>query len=387
MFLVTEVKIDLLEEPDGRYRLSARIAGVSYLTDRFALLTSGLRFDYTQLLAHEAALILAARPTSDSPEFEYETRTRYERALEELRPARPDPAGAQRPGWMQEDVVVRVGNEVGWIKGFVEESGEVMVYLRPHGLGLHHPDSLTHLPDPGTDVLNWIESEKSDLRMQSWRGLRQRSSGVRVFRLDTEAGPAAEGLVPRADLSNPTTVVIDLYGGADEPGDYRDDLPEQHTLTLRTADGQSHSTSFGGSSQIHARATALLLAAHPDPQTPLPAWRLRTDEDRLLEEQLRELGWSGEHSDPAPGLVVRTPNQNFGRVGYLRTPELVAVIHVDQSLALFRPDELQPYLPTDEEQAALRELDQQVRQDTRARAEREAGSVRLSVRPATPDLY
>ncbi|MCD5314566.1 hypothetical protein [Kineosporia babensis] len=388
---MTEVKIDLLDEPDGRYRLSARIAGVTYLTDRFALLTTGLRFDYSQLLAHEAALILAARPSADSPEFEYTTRTRYERALEEFRPGAAEHTPAQLPEWMQIDAVVQVGVDQGWVKGFTDSRDEVMVYLRPNGLSLHRPEDVTHVPQPAADLLEWIEAEKADLRTQSWRGLRQRSSGVRVYRLDTEAGATAEGLVPRSDLSDPQIVDIDLWTGLGEgrtgAADYRDDLPEQHTLTLHTPDGQVHRSSFAGSSQIHARATALLLDAFPDPQSPLPAWRLRTDEDRLLEQQLRELGWDGDHPEPATGTVVRTPDQQFGRVGYLRTSELVAVIHVDQSLRLFRPDELEPYQPTEEEQAGLAELDARIRQDTRARAEREAGSIRLIDRAATPDLY
>ncbi|MCE0537032.1 hypothetical protein LWF15_16140 [Kineosporia rhizophila] len=403
---MTDVKIDLIEEPDGRYRLTARIAGVTYLTDRFALLSSGLRFDYAQLLAHEAALILAARPTPDSPEFEYDTRTRYERALDAAKPSQPAPSRTHLPTWMREDTVVQVPAGHGWIKGFLAngtESGtdtgepavEVMVFQQDSGLGLHHPDSLTHVPDPSPEVQNWIESEKRALRMQTWRGLRQRSSGIRVYRLEEEAEALASTLVPRGDLSDPRIVDIDLWAGQGA-GEYRDDLPDQHRLTLQVDGGELHTGTFGGTGQVHARATALLLDAFGDPETALPAWRLRSDEDRVLEEQLKQQGLtSDEVADLRPllpGQIVRTPasesgTTDFGRVDHLMTAGFVAVVRVGQGPALFPPEQLTPYEPTAEEQPRLEALDRQIRHDVRVRAEREAGSLTLNDHPVTPDLY
>ena len=402
---VTDVKIDLIEEPDGRYRLTARIAGVTYLTDRFALLSSGLRFDYAQLLAHEAALILAARPTPDSPEFEYDTRTRYERALDAAKGPQPGASRTPLPSWMREDTVVQVPAGHGWIKGFLDSGTgtatptvEVMVFQQENGLGLHHPDSLTHVPDPSTEVRDWIEGEKKALRMQTWRGLRQRSSGIRVYRLEEEAEALASTLVPRGDLSDPRTVDIDLWAGQGA-GEYRDDLPDQHRLTLQVDDGELHTGTFGGTGQVHARATALLLEAFGDPETALPAWRLRSDEDRVLEEQLRQQGLtSDEVADLRPllpGQVVRTPATesgpaDFGRVDHLMAAGYVTVVRVGQGPALFPPDQLTPYEPTADEQARVDALDQQIRHDVRVRAEREADSLTsltLNDHPVTPDLY
>ncbi len=389
----SDVNIDLLEEPDGRYRLTARIADVTYLSDRFGIRGDGLRIDYAELLSHAAAVVLAACPTPESPEIEYDIRTPAERGHQVLTEAATP--GLERPPWMIEDALVRVADGVteadhGWIKGFLETAGptvpSVVVYRQSDGAGLYHPDHLTLVPDPPAELLAWMNDEKQRLREDSWRRLRQRASGLRVYRLDQESDEFVASLVPRAELAEPQILDIDLETGpADDRSDYRD-VSEQHRLTLQTPNGPLHDSSFDRANQIHTHATALLLTAYPDPGLPLPGWRLRTDEDRLLvanrtEDPFRPL---------PPGLIVRTPETgsqgpDFGRVDHLMTPDLVVVIRVGQGPALFAPGRLEPYTPTPAESAALDALDQQIRKDVRARAERETGPVTPAVRMA-PEL-
>ena len=376
----SDVNIDLLEEPDGRYRLTARIAGVTYLSDRFGIRGDGLRIDYTELLSHAAAVVLTACPTPESPEIEYDIRTPAERGHQAG--AEPVTPGLELPSWMIEDALVRVTDEVteadhGWIKGFLDTPDpttvpSVVVYRQSDGPGLYHPAHLTLVPDPAAELRTWMNDEKRRLREDSWRRLRQRASGLRVYRLDQERDEFVASLVPRAELAEPQIVDIDLETGpADDRSDYRD-VSEQHRLTLQTPDGPRHDDTFDRANQIHTHATALLLAAYPNPELPLPGWRLRTDEDRLLVENRTE----NRFRPLPPGLIVRTPEMaaqraDFGRVDHLMTPDLVVVIRVGQGPGLFTPGQLERYTPTGAERAALEALDQQIRKDVRARAERE----------------
>jgi hypothetical protein len=386
----SDVNIDLLEEPDGRYRLTARIAGVTYLSDRFGIRGNGLRIDYAELLGHAAAVVLAACPTPESPEIEYDVRTPAERG-HQIGPE-PGSPGLELPAGMIEDAVVRVSDDVteadhGWVKGFLDTADRtvpsVVVYRQSDGPGLCHPDHLSLVPDPPAELLSWIDDQKRRLREESWRRLRQRASGLRVYRLDQEADQFVAGLVPRAELADPQVVDIDLETGpADNRSDYRD-VSEQHRLTLQTPSGPLHDDTFDRANQIHTHATALLLAAYPDPALALPGWRLRTDEDRLLVANRTEDAFQ----PLPPGLIVRTPERDFGRVDYLMTPDLVVVVRVGQGPALFAPAELEPYTPTPAENAALEALDQQIRKDVRARAERETGPAdrRLTGPGSAPD--
>jgi hypothetical protein len=296
---------------------------------------------------------------------------------------------------MMEDALVRITDGLieadhGWIKRFLDTTDRtvpsVVVYRQSDGPGLQHPDHLTLVPDPPAELRAWVEDEKRRLREESWRGLRRRTSGLKVYRLDEEADQFAASLVPRAELTDPQIVDINLEtGSTDERSDYRE-VSERHRLTLQTPNGPLHDDAFDRANQIHTHATALLLAAYPDPGLALPGWRLRTDEDRLLVENRTE--------DPfrplPPGLIVRTPETaseraGFGRVDYLMTPDLAVVFRVGQGPALFAPDRLEPYAPTAIESAALEALDQQIRKDVRGRAERAAGWPGLTARGSTAD--